>query len=1228
MSLRQAIPRSIVWKSFFIKDSLINARKSLVDKINKESLAQIAISLEQDYSYLPASDSETDSEGMYDATEWSDADSGESPLASLRDAIGTSKTARDSAYGALMSSAHAKNSTTSSNPAKRQGSRFRIFSSSRGLWPSNDERRSTSFETSPLLPNDEDPASREDVEFKTHAPPKPILLGVSKGEALKKLHVVWDGSFPTSSLKNKTDLRRDMERLLASPSSASPGIARSLASVARTADVHSTYEGIQSSLRQSIRVPSLFSQDPMEEEEQEENHEVYDNRRKSRGSMASYISSSAHSYVTANESVQSSGEENANERAEVDHSVSDNQDILDLTTEESYETADNVFNTSSDSGSSARAPSPNSPPPTSSALNTVPSTPVGVSHDYESTIRPEYPRWTSNGNYVQIEEEPEAVFNMVMGNWGPPSPDELFDFSDFEDALQQGSSPEPTRTARRRKPRKVSVRDRRSQLQGRIDRLEGLSTRQYTHRKPGDSHLRKYLERKQKGEIVRAEKLLVFVKESNSKAALSDFNETETAETRVLDRWKEYVVVARNTGDQYAPLSLQFYTTRNIPKVSADRGGANVDFKLASDMQVKFYSSLDKTIALWKPTEKGSLIYIFRARSHETSLRWLALFRRALGVQQTPTLSLGVPDLGISVDVTLPWTQIYREQAKHNAIPKNKQLISYQDMKSSLYRAPPVLSYIYAAAIQSISGISHLKGEMAQLIRGEKMGLAWRRYDRLEWVDEGNEEGIYCNWVLRKTHDLELRKKKPYPTEVTFEDGSMMQEPVPVEGCLVRLTRWAGTKSRYKKPHDLDKLFYKKLYFHTHDNLLFFSQPSKAVPPHPTSGHQCEVPCNDELATGPLAYEIAPYRTNENGGIEWLEGNSNEEEIKRHDRAALYEIQRRVSLLIAADGFIDLCEIDCVRSVERDLDGVDSKMGTERNDSIKMCFATDTNDVGEITSFEDSSVFEIVMLSGLVIRLQAYNEHTKDLWILKLNELVKYWKHRVYEDVARINEVRQANLERLHVDEDVEPFVGEAHPRWETAFGVADPSVFHISRIARSRSISMRGILYQKATRHTSFRRFYVILCHGHLILYTVYYRSPKGDVKHWADHRLFQTIPLDNCYVYSGPITQSDLKVGRESWFDRSNPGSNAIPRVYPDGWKSAEDESYRCFVLWFGKKTQLAQDADKGVKFVNKLGVHGTPMTFLTRSRQERDLWVLALNNEIERVVDTATQDINLTT
>lgn len=75
--------------------------------------------------------------------------------------------------------------------------------------------------------------------------------------------------------------------------------------------------------------------------------------------------------------------------------------------------------------------------------------------------------------------------------------------------------------------------------------------------------------------------------------------------------------------------------------------------------------------------------------------------------------------------------------------------------------------------------------------KDEKMGLAQKRYDRLEWVHGGQMSSEYMErFSMQKTHDLELRPKHHYPTTVKSEDGGgfTKEEPSPMEGFLVCLS--------------------------------------------------------------------------------------------------------------------------------------------------------------------------------------------------------------------------------------------------------------------------------------------------------------------------------------------------------------------------------------------------------------------------------------------------------
>ena len=121
------------------------------------------------------------------------------------------------------------------------------------------------------------------------------------------------------------------------------------------------------------------------------------------------------------------------------------------------------------------------------------------------------------------------------------------------------------------------------------------------------------------GEIVKVEKMLVRM-DSTMQDLEADYDENGSlkVETRVIEKWREYVVVCRESTDEKADYSLQLYKTRVIPSIEETK----VDKRSAREIplnrkttKINLYSSLDKTLAIWVPWKEGRAIYILRPRS-------------------------------------------------------------------------------------------------------------------------------------------------------------------------------------------------------------------------------------------------------------------------------------------------------------------------------------------------------------------------------------------------------------------------------------------------------------------------------------------------------------------------------------------------------------------------------------------------------------------------------------
>lgn len=120
-----------------------------------------------------------------------------------------------------------------------------------------------------------------------------------------------------------------------------------------------------------------------------------------------------------------------------------------------------------------------------------------------------------------------------------------------------------------------------------------------------------------------------------------------------------------------------------------------------------------------------------------------------------------------------------------------------------------------------------------------------------------------------------------------------------------------------------------------------------------------------------------------------------------------------------------------------------------------MTVADSRRDDGKTDEFDDDKTFELVMNNGLVIRLQAFNKETKQEWMNRMRELVEYWKLRTADDMALLKSVRQANLAKLDIDEEMEAHLGQFAEKWEVSRAIASPQLFNMCGISCCRAITV-----------------------------------------------------------------------------------------------------------------------------------------------------------------------------
>ena len=761
---------------------------------------------------------------------------------------------------------------------------------------------------------------------------------------------------------------------------------------------------------------------------------------------------------------------------------------------------------------------------------------------------------------------------------------------------------------------------------------EGVANRQYRlNKRVGDARgkvANKIYRRNtlREGTIVKMERMLVRI-DVTSQQVPEEFDENESLkiESRTIEKWREFMIVARKSKKQdAADFRLQVYKTRVIPEIDDESTKQKPVREVKLDpktARVNLYSSLDKTLVLWHPYKKGTRIILMRPSSTAHSVEWYTFLRDAMGWRRPPTLQVHVPDLDVTLKLERPFEKL--ESAFHDAADEQTALARTVEAEQA------VASRIVSQCIDILQHDPEWSGVAKTWSESAKMGLAWKRYDRLEWVHGSTEQKMYGSMAMQHSHDLELRPKQHYPTTTAARKGVEYEEPAPVEGFLIRLTSQKGIHQR------MGKTFFKRLYFYTQDQFLMFTRPAKATPPHPPrlatiSGNN--VPSSHGIVEKtPETYDIEPFKT-QDGAITWLD-SSNADSVQRHDKEAFEEACRTLANLTDSDGYINMCRIRKVRNMQWGAAPVDEVLepGSDSDVEFHQDVADSGREDGMAKGLDDHRTFEVLLDNGLVVRLQAYSRETRNVWMRRLRKLVKYWRLRISADTDIFKSVRKTNLDRLNIDEEMEAILGQFGRKWEVSRSEASPELYNMCGIASCRAITMSGLLYRKPHRRSTFQRCGVILAGGKLLIYQAALRKRTGAQVNHVHVEKQEVVDLKDCYVYSGLVVEDDLLYQNRT-FDANHPGLASLPRVYlEDGCTSSDVDVMTCFVIWrntrrgWFRTTTAAKDSKDQksgnrarIKRVAQLGVPGKGMVFKCRSRAERDHWVLSVGSEIERVVE----------
>ncbi|QGN14367.1 sporulation-specific protein 71 [Kluyveromyces marxianus] len=759
--------------------------------------------------------------------------------------------------------------------------------------------------------------------------------------------------------------------------------------------------------------------------------------------------------------------------------------------------------------------------------------------------------------------------------------------------------------------------------------------------------------------VIKMEKMLVMVKEAlSAKVVPSHFSEDEPVDTRIYQRWKEYIVVARATGNPNAPIKLQFYTSSKIKTVDTRQKKpwhCKMEFDLDKTCLIEFYNSLDKSLCIVKQDDeltqeirfsennkkKANLkkpydplqIFILRCDNLISSSRWLVFLRSSIGqTSKFHKINVHIPTIDFSLDIDLP-KNVLNQLAKKAEEEEDTMKIFFLS-KGYLVLQLPIIRFLRLAIREMVLKLGYKEAALQWDKPSVLMGICWKHYDRLEWAFGNQADILYGSFVMRKSHTVEYRHLQTYPKSVEIsvdreEDTDIsngnnevsnyvLLEPPPIEGFLSQ-----NTIKYHNSTVGLSQPYFKISYWFTSNNLLFVMRSAKATPPLPDEEIvdpfgfvKDKNKLQDLLKSIPKIYESNPYTLNENGHIEWLNDKMTDEEFSKRDKTAARSFLRKVSSILKADSCIDMTSVLEIRPFNHTLiNNQTFKVWNEANNLIWK-----NNMPVEETK---SSIIELVLDNKTSKLLLAPDPESCAEWLSRLKDISFYWKKRLAKDRQLLWDLKFKNLNTFNITEQEEKHISAFAPKWMTEVSVTDDNIYNVSAHAMAHPIIHQGLIYQKSRKHSVFKKEFMILIPGFVLLFHCFERSVRGYAKNSTEYRHSLTFPIEKCYVYSGALTEQEL-LKRDKEFNSINPGSHSLSRVYTDGWRSMDEESSRTFVLWFPSKRIIADSSlnaknDEGlasnVNEMDRLGVTGRSIVFMCRSRQERDLWMVKLYDELER-------------
>ncbi|UZJ52348.1 hypothetical protein CBS101457_001668 [Exobasidium rhododendri] len=387
-----------------------------------------------------------------------------------------------------------------------------------------------------------------------------------------------------------------------------------------------------------------------------------------------------------------------------------------------------------------------------------------------------------------------------------------------------------------------------------------------------------------------------------------------------------------------------------------------------------------------------------------------------------------------------------------------------------------------------------------------------------------------------------------------------------------------------------------------------------------------------------------------------------------------FEKRRQFEQVNNADGYVDVRDIVLIRSMDEN--GLVRRPGTEDTAATEVSVKSSAHEEGQGGSdngdeedeedlggeeglllakdralLKKNRQLEVTLNNGRSIRFEAYSKSVAREYIERLADVCRYWKRREKVDALDLMAAsgldpslvgrqvhKQKTYSNLHQSTDEEQAAFTLGRVWNWC-------VYHSCR-----GILRSGRLFQKKKAYAGFSSRYYILIAGRLLHYKLMTSTQTARARQNSGifHKRQETVVhLRDAYVYSGRLTEEMLVNGRSegagaiNTFGRGTGGASSassrhtLPRVYGDGLISVDTDEDCTFVIRYrpqrvhqatgpqvnigGRESTFEHDTTTSHCSTSIPSLGDSTYNHLvlrSRCKIERDLWIRAINVEIERL------------